>query len=118
MITFSPSHFLQLQSITGHNNTTISEVPDAKFLGVQIDNRSKLEMSYRLDFAKIEYSWFCNQTVILCTKSENLTNGILCLLSFISYGIIFRGDATNICMVLKLRKRVIRIMSGTELNFL
>ena len=34
----SPSHFLHSQLITEYNNTTISEVPETKFLGVQIDN--------------------------------------------------------------------------------
>ena len=31
IIKFSPSHFLQSQLVTEHNNTTISEVPDTKF---------------------------------------------------------------------------------------
>jgi hypothetical protein len=35
---FSPSHFILSQLISEHNSTTISEVPDTKFLGVQIDN--------------------------------------------------------------------------------
>jgi hypothetical protein len=39
IIKFSPSHFLQSQLITEHKNTTISEVPDTKFLGVQTDNQ-------------------------------------------------------------------------------
>jgi hypothetical protein len=38
IIKFFPSHFAQSQLITEHNNTTISEVPNTKFLGVQIDN--------------------------------------------------------------------------------
>lgn len=38
IIKFSISHFLQLQLINEHNNTITSEVPDTKFLGVQIDN--------------------------------------------------------------------------------
>ena len=38
IIKFSPSHFFQPQLIIEHNNTTISEVPSTKFLGVQIDN--------------------------------------------------------------------------------
>ena len=38
VIIYSPSHFFQSQSITEYNNTTTSEVPDTKFLGVQIDN--------------------------------------------------------------------------------
>jgi len=38
IIKFSPSHFLQSQLITEHNNTTKSEVVDTKFLSVQIDN--------------------------------------------------------------------------------
>ena len=38
VIKFSPSHFPQPQLIIDHNITTISEVPNTKFLGVQIDN--------------------------------------------------------------------------------
>jgi len=38
IIKFSPSHLFQSQLITEHNNTTISGIPDTKFLGVQIDN--------------------------------------------------------------------------------
>jgi len=38
IIKFSPLRFLQLQLITEHNNTTISEVPHTKFLGVQMEN--------------------------------------------------------------------------------
>ena len=34
--------------------------------------------------------------------------------SVIGYGIIFWGNATNICKVFKLQKRVLRIMSGVE----
>jgi len=69
IIKFSPLHFHLSQLITEHNNTTLSEVPDTKFLGVQIDSHLK---------------WKCHvdQIVILCTKSESLTNDILCLLSF------------------------------------
>ena len=46
-IKFPPSHFLQSQLITEHNNTTISDVPDTKFLGVQIDNH--LNWKCRID---------------------------------------------------------------------
>jgi hypothetical protein len=38
IIKFSPSHFPQPQLITEHNNTTVSAVPNTKFLGVQIDD--------------------------------------------------------------------------------
>jgi hypothetical protein len=39
IIKFSPSHFPLSQLITERNNTTtISAVPNTKFLGVQIDN--------------------------------------------------------------------------------
>jgi hypothetical protein len=34
--------------------------------------------------------------------------------SIIRYGIIFWGNATNCCMIFKLRKRVIKVMSGAE----
>ena len=39
IIKCSPLHFLQSQLITEHNNTTVSEVHDTEFLGVQIDNQ-------------------------------------------------------------------------------
>jgi hypothetical protein len=38
IIKFSPLHFLHLQLITEHNNTTISEVPDTEFVRVRIDS--------------------------------------------------------------------------------
>ena len=38
IIKFSPLLFFHLQLITEHCNTTISEVPDTKFLAVQTDN--------------------------------------------------------------------------------
>jgi len=54
IIKFSISHFLQLQLINEHNNTTTSEVPGTKFLGVQIDNH---------------LSWKCHIDRILPTLS-------------------------------------------------
>jgi hypothetical protein len=38
IIKFSPSHFLHSQLITKHNSTTVSERPETKFVGVQIDS--------------------------------------------------------------------------------
>jgi len=38
IIKLSFLHFLYSQLITEHNNTTISEVPGAEFVGVHIDN--------------------------------------------------------------------------------
>ena len=38
IIKFSPLHLLHSQLITERSNATISEVPETKFLGVQIDN--------------------------------------------------------------------------------
>ena len=58
IINFSPSHFLQLQLINEHNNTTISEVPDTKFLGVQIDNHFNWKCHIHKILPKLS---FCNQ---------------------------------------------------------
>ena len=76
IIKFSPSHFLHSQLITELNDTTVSEVPKTKFLGVQIDNH--LNWRCHIDHILPKLS-----TAGLRTKSGNLTNGILCLLSFI-----------------------------------
>ena len=72
-------------------------------------------MSYRSYFDKTEYSWFCKQTVVVCTKSGNLMNGTFCSFhSIVRYGIIFWGNSTTSYKVFKLQKSVIRIMRGAE----
>jgi hypothetical protein len=47
IIKFSSLHFLHSQLITEHNGSTISEVPETKFLGVQIDHH--LNWKYCID---------------------------------------------------------------------
>ena len=51
IIKLSPLHFFQFQEIAEHNNSTITEVPDTKFLGVQIDLNLNF-MLYRSDFCQ------------------------------------------------------------------
>ena len=72
-------------------------------------------MPYRTYFDKIEYCWFCKQTVVVCTKSGNLRNGTFCSFhSIVRYGIIFWGNSTTSYKVFKLQKSVIRIVPGAE----
>ena len=82
VIKYSPLYFLQSQMINEHNNTSINEVPDTKFLGVKIDNRLNWECHIDRILPKLITAGFVIKTVILCTKYANVINGILCLLSF------------------------------------
>jgi hypothetical protein len=71
-------------------------------------------MSYRLDFAKIEYFWFCNLLFyVLNLKTLRMTY-FAYFHSVIRYGIIFWDNTTNGYKVFKLQKWVIRIMCGAE----
>ena len=59
--------------INEQNNTSISEVPDTKFLGVQIGSNLNWKCHIDQILPKLITAGF----VILCTKSENLMSGIL-----------------------------------------
>jgi len=80
VLKFYQSHFLHSQLITENDTTTISEVPETKFWGVQIDNH--LIWKYHVDriLTNLSTTGFVIRQVVLCTKSGNLTNGIFCLL--------------------------------------
>jgi len=73
-----------------------------------------LEMTYRSDFAKIKYCWFCNQLFYILNLKTLRMAYFTYFQSVIRYGIIFWGNASNSCKVFKLRKRVIRIVSGAD----
>ena len=115
IIKFSPSHFFQLQLITEHNNTTISEVPDTMFLGVQIDNHLNWTCHIDQILPKLSIAGFVIKWLFYVRNLKILRMTYYAYFhSVIRYGIIFWGNATNSCKVLKLRKRVIRMMSGAE----
>jgi len=71
-------------------------------------------MSYRSDFAKIEYCWFCNRTFYVLNLETLQTAYYAYFHSIMRYGIIFWGNATDSYKVFKLQKMVIRIMSGAD----
>jgi hypothetical protein len=114
IIRFSPSHFPQPQLIAKHNNTTISEVPTTKFLGVQIDNH--LNWKYHIDqiLPKLSTTGFVIRRLFYILNLKTLRMAYFSYFhSIIRYGIIFWGNATNSCMVFRLQKKV-RIMPSAE----
>jgi len=115
IIKFSPSHFPQPQLIIDHNNTTISEVPNTKFLGMQIDNHLNWKCHIDQILPKLSTVSFVIRQLFYILDSETLRIAYFSYFhSIIRYGIIFWGNATDSCKVFRLQKRVIRIMSGAR----
>ena len=114
-IKFSPSHFLHSQLITEHNSTTISEMPETKFLGVQIDNHLNRKCHIDHFLTKLSVVGFVIRQLFYVLSLETLRMAYFAYFhSVVRYGKIFWGNATNSYKVLKLQKRVIRLMSGAE----
>jgi hypothetical protein len=115
IIKFSPSHFPQPQLINEHNNTTISAVRNTKFLGVQIDNHLNWKCHVQYILPKLSIASFVIRQLFYVLNLKTLQMTYFSYFnSIIRYGIIFWGNATDSCKVLRLQKRVIRIMSGAE----
>jgi len=114
VIKFSPLHLLQSQLITERDNTTIREVPDTKFLGVQIDNYLNWKCHIDWILLKLSMAGFVIRQLFYVLNLKTLRMAYFAYShSIIRYGIIFWGTTTNSCKVLKLQKRVI-IMYGAE----
>jgi hypothetical protein len=115
IIKFSPSHFPQPQLITNYNNTTISEVPNTKFLGVQIDNHLNWKCHIDQILPKLSTASFVIRQLFYILDSETLRIAYFSYFhSIVRYGIIFWGNAADSCKVFRLQKRVISIMSGAR----
>jgi hypothetical protein len=115
IIKFSPSHFPQSQLITEHDNTTISEVVNTKFLGVHIDNHFNWKFHITHILPKLCTAGFVIRQLLYVLNMETLRMAYFSYFhSIIRYGIIFWGNATNSCKVFRLQKGVISIMSGAE----
>jgi hypothetical protein len=114
IIKLSPSHFPQSQLITEYNNTK-SEVPDTKFLGVQIDNHLNWKCHIDQILPKLSTAGFVIRELFYTLNLKTLQMAYFSYFhSIIRYGIIFGGNATNSCKVFRLQKRVTRIVSGAE----
>jgi len=90
VIKFSPSHFLHSQLITEHDTTAISEVPETKFLGVQIDNH--LNWKYHVDriLTKLSTAGFVMRQLFYVLNLETLQMAYFAYFnSVVRYGIIF-----------------------------
>jgi hypothetical protein len=118
IIKSSPSHFFQSQLINEHNNTTISEVPDTKFLGVQIDNHLNCKCHIDQILPKLSTAGFVIRQLFYVINLKTLQMAYIAYFhSVIRFGIMFWGNANNSCKVFKLhkkKKRAIRIMSVAE----
>ena len=109
IIKFSPLHVLHSQLITEHNNTTISEVLETEFLGVQIDNHFNWRCHIDHILPKHSTAGFVIRQLFYVPNLETLQ---IYFHSVVTYGIIFLGSAFNSCKVFKLQKR--EELSGAE----
>jgi len=106
IIKFSPSHFLQSQMITEHNNTTVSEAPDTKILGVQTDNHLNCKCHIDQILPKLSTVGFVIRHLCYILNQKTLRKAYFSYFhSVIRYGIIFWGNATNSCKVFTLQKK-------------
>ena len=98
IIKCSPLYFLLSQLITEHNNTTISEVPDTKFLGVQIDCHLNWKCHIDQILLKLSIVIFVIWQLFYVLKLKALWMAYFAYFhSVITYEIIFCGNATNSC---------------------
>jgi len=115
IIKFSPSHFLHSQLINEHNSTTISELPETKFLGVQIDNHLKWKCRIDCILTKLSTAGFVIRQLFYVQNLQTLRMAYFAYFhSVVRYGITFWGNVTNSYKVFKMQKKLIRIMSGAE----
>jgi hypothetical protein len=115
IIKFSPSHFLHSHLINEHNSTTISELPETKFLGVQIDNHLKWKCHIDCILTKLSTAGFVIRQLFYVRNLQTLRMAYFAYFhSVVRYGIIFWGNATNSYKVFKMQKKLIRLMSGAE----
>jgi hypothetical protein len=82
---------------------------------MQIDTHLNLKCHIDRILPKLSTSGFVIRQLfyVLNLKTSQMAY-FACFHSITTYGIIFWGNASNSCMVLKLQKRVIRTMSGAE----
>jgi hypothetical protein len=106
IIKFSPSHFFQFYLITEHNNTTTSEVTDKIFLAMQIDNHLNWKCHIDQILPKLSTVGFVIRQLFYVLNLKTLRMAYIPYFhSVIRYGIVFCGNATDSCKVLKLQKK-------------
>jgi hypothetical protein len=91
----------------------MNEVPELKFLGIQIDNKLNWKSHVEYILPKLSSAIFVIRGLSYFMNSETLQMVYFSYFhSIIKYRIIFWGNSTNISRVFKLQKKVIRIISG------
>jgi hypothetical protein len=95
------------------DNMVMNEVPEIKFLGIQIDDKLNWKSHVEYILPKLSSAIFVIRSLSYFMSSETLRMVYFSYFhSIIKYGIIFWGNLTNISRVFKLQKEVIRIISG------
>jgi hypothetical protein len=95
------------------DNIVMNEVPEIKFLGIQIDSKLNWKSHVEYILPKLSSAIFVIRSLSYFMSSETLQMVYFSYFrSIIKYGIIFWGNLTNISRLFKLQKKVIRIISG------
>jgi hypothetical protein len=75
-----------------------------------------MEGSYRPHYVQIECSVFCNLNDTTYNVHWNFKNGLFCIHSIISFGIIFWGNQPHSEKIFKLQKRVLRFITHSRMT--
>ena len=103
-------------------NTTITNIPSVKFLGLLVDDTLSWDRHINHIASKLSSaSYAINQSInAVRTITPLLSKNALKMLYFsyahsvISYGIIFWGNSTNSIKIFRLQKKIIRIMTKSK----
>jgi hypothetical protein len=113
IINFAPKQSANPLLAVSFGNLVMNEVPEIKFLFIQIDNELNWKSHVEHNLPKLSSAIFVIRSLSYFMSLETLRMVYFsCFHSIIKYGIIFWGNSTNISRVFKLQKKVIRIMSG------
>jgi hypothetical protein len=116
-MTFTPANFACVPLTIEYKNILIKEVTTTKFLGMHIDTNMNWKKHIEHILPKLASICYVIRTLYNSLNSEALCMVYFaCFHSVINYGLIFRGNSTNVQRVLRVQKKVIRIMSGVGMT--
>jgi hypothetical protein len=88
------------------DNMIMNEVPEIKFLGIEIDNKLNWKSHLEYILPKLSSAVFIIRSLSYFMSSETLRMMYFSYFhSIIKYGIIFWGNSTNISRVFKLQRK-------------
>jgi len=96
-------------------NTTITNIPSVKFLGLLVDNTLSWDRHINHIASKLSSACYAVRTLTpLLSKNALKMLYFSYAHSIISYGIIFWGNSTNSIKIFRLQKKIIRIMTKSK----